>query len=111
MESLNEIIKKLIAGEGLDDPNTLSNYLISFTARLYEIDKAVTEAEIAYATKWEEERSNYQSDKRCDMAMKKTQEWKEMENKKSAAKMSLELLRSLKRRLGVLETQAKSNYY
>lgn len=111
MESLNDIVKKLIAGENLDDPNILSNYLVVFTAHLYEIDKSVTEAEIEFAKVWEAERHKYQSDKACDMALRKTPEWKNKENKKSAAKMSIELLRSLKRRLGVIEQEKRSNVY
>ena len=111
MNELNEIIQKLIAREGIDDPNTLSDHLISFTARLYEIGKAVTDSEIAFANVWEAERTKYQSDRACDMALKKHPAWKEMQNKKSAEKMAIELLRSLKRKLGVLENQARSNYY
>jgi hypothetical protein len=101
MDKLNDIIKKLIEGK-TEDPDELSRYLVQFSSHLYEISKASTLAEIAYAKKWTEGRSKFTSDKQCEMALKDSKEWLEMQNRRSAEKMSQELIRSLKKRLQVL---------
>lgn len=110
MDDLNDIIQKLINQENVEDPNELSRYLIVFTANLYTISKQTTDADIAYAKLWSEKRTEYESDKSCDMGLKASREWKEWQNKKSAEKMATELIRSLKKRLAILQDKASGMY-
>ena len=102
MQELNKIIEKLISGD-TEDPDELSRYLVQFSANMYEISKTATLAEQKYAEKWTAERAKYSSDKQCDTALKSSPEWLEMQNRRSAEKMSVSLIQSLKKRLAVLQ--------
>ena len=104
MNDLNDIVKGVLSGDN-DDPDKLSNDLMKMTASIYDVGKRVTEYEIAVARKWSEVRTNYQSDKACDMALKLSDEWKALKNAESAKNMLIELIRSSKKRLAYLQVE------
>ena len=112
MKELNDIIVQLmnIDGEIYENPDELSKGLIVLSAHLYQIGARITEAECKYAGKWTAERIKYQSDKACEMALKMSEEYREMEARKNAQKMTIEIIRSIKKRLSVLSDEAKTIY-
>lgn len=101
MNDLNLIIQRIL-NEPIDDPDILSEHLVKFSAHLYNIGKAKTDAEIAYAKVWSARRSEFKSDKQCDMSLKAVPEYQELKNRESAYLMAVEVIRSLKKRLAVL---------
>lgn len=111
VEKPTEIILKYVAGEGLDNPEELSRNLLILSAYLGVLGKEITEAEVAYARKWQSERINYKTDKQAEMALKLAPEYSVMENKKSGYRMLQELIRSIKKRLSVLSDDRKESIY
>jgi len=105
----NQIFIKLLNGE-IDDPNLLSKYLLQLTAHSYNLDKDRIEAEKLYSARFNAERTNYKSDKQCENALTGTEEWLVLENAKASFRLCREIIRSVKKRLSVLQDMARNNY-
>ena len=106
--TVNEIIEKLKSGK-LDDPNSLSEDLIMLSASLMTAYGFDTDSEIAYAKKWEEIKlANPEfSDKRVDMKVKLTEEYKFLRQAKASIKTCEEVIRALKKRLQNLDSERR----
>ena len=109
MQTVNEIIHKLKKGE-LEDPNTLSEYLVVLSANLNVAGNFELDAEVNYAAKWEEIKLSSEdlTDKLTDAKAKQTPEYKEWQRMKIANRTVLECIRALKKRLQNLSDELKS---
>ena len=109
MAQVNDIMQKLISGN-CDDPNELSKDLLILSANMYNVGQEITKNEIKYAEKWTLDRSKYKTDKETDLALKSSEEYKNLEQSKNAYKMMLEVIRSAKKRLNVLSDNTSLHY-
>jgi hypothetical protein len=100
----NEIVEKLRNGE-LESPIKLSDYLVILSASINTGGQMELETEIGFATKWQELRPESKTDKECDMRAKLTEEYKLMRRAQIANKTILECIRSLKKKLGAMQTE------
>ena len=105
--TINDIVLRL-STEMVDDPDTLSKYLVFMTAHLYKYGKKVIETEVLYVRKWEELRSKEETDGRATMLSKATQEYQDYQMAKVNEKTVLELIRSIKKRLTSLSSELNS---
>jgi hypothetical protein len=106
-EKPENIITNYVNGEGLDDPNELSKNLIVLSAYFGVLGKEETEWDIKLAKKWEEIKPSCKTDKEADMKVKAEPEFAHLENTKSRRKMTLEIIRAIKKRLAVLSDEYK----
>ena len=106
--NVNDIIKKLKEGK-LDDPNSLSGDLIILSASLMTAYNFDTDAEIAYAKKWTDLKLEFAdfSDKRIDMLVKGSEEYKILRQAKASIKTMEEVIRALKKRLQNMDTERR----
>lgn len=108
-QEIQDIVQKLLNGEDVS-PRELSKDLLTLTAYLYNAGREVTDAERAYAAKWQELRPNYKTDKACDLGIMALSEYDEREKKRSGYKMLIELIRSCKKRLAILQDEAHNAF-
>lgn len=102
-----EIIEKLERGE-LDQPDVLSDYVVIFSASLQTAMDSELTTKIAYAKKWEEFRKGEKTDKACDMAIMKTDEFRLKEQAKNQIKVLESCILALKKKLSHLSFEYKS---
>lgn len=105
--TINDIMLRL-STEIVDDPDTLSKYLVFMTAHLWKYGKKTVEAEIAYAKKWDEIRRGEETDGRATMLAKMVQEYHDWQMAKVNEKTITELIRSIKKRLVSIANEMQS---
>lgn len=108
-KELNEIFIKLLNGE-VDDPNQLSKWVIQLSAHLFNLDKNRIQSEQNWSKLWELKRSDFKSDKQCEMSLRSSPEWLDFEKSKTNYRMCLEIIRASKKRLTVLSDMAQNSY-
>ena len=105
--NVKDIILSLSSSK-MDDPETLSSYLIVLTANLWSYGKERIEADANQAKKWGELRKECETDGQADKKIKSTEEWKNWQLSIVKEKTVLELIRSIKKRLQSMSDELKS---
>jgi len=101
---INEIIKRA-QKETLDDPNTITDYLVKLSAYLWHAGNEIIKKEVLYAQKWTEMRQNATSDKQTDQLMKATEEYREWKEAVLAENTVNEVIKALKYRVKTMANE------
>ena len=105
--TINDIMLKL-STETVDNPDELSKYLIFLTANLWKYGKETIEKEQLYAKKWQELRSELDTDGQANIRIKITEEYHDWQMARVLEKSLVEMLRSIKKRLTSLVDELRS---
>ena len=109
--TVNEIIKNLKDGK-LENPSELADYVVMLSASLFTGGQIELDLDIAYSDMWMKMRPICKTDKECDIRVKGTQEYRDMQIAKITNKTIIEVIRALKKKLANLniEFQSGQNY-
>lgn len=107
--NINNIFKALIEGK-VDDPILLSEHITILSAHQWNVSQDMTNKEIAFARVWNDRRHEFKTNKECEMALKLTKEWQELERAKNVYKTAKELIIAARKRLNTLTDLARNNY-